>query len=402
MSGLVANESIAGATMVYDSKNAGDGTKTILISNATQGSNTNLSNYDISYVHSTGNTISKANITAISNIVFNDKVYDGNKNTSINSTNAIYTGKISGDNLTLIGGSSMFISKDVGTSISASVTNYVLGGTDAGNYNLSPAASTYTGSANITPKSLVLTATSQTKTYDGTTSVANSSGFIASGLVANESIGSVNLVYSDKNAGNNKTIIIGAATSGFNTLITNYDISYVNSTTSTITKLQLNTATGFTALDKIYDGNTMATINKSGANFVGVLNGDQVSIANATGNFNNESVGTNKLVTIRNFVASGTDAGNYDVSNVSSNAYANITPNSSISNIDSRSVEAYSSVVKFSVLNTTYVQNDNLSYATYEQFGYPTFQDFILRKKTGEVIKKTIEISQSGVNKNLR
>ena len=80
--------------------------------------------------------------------------------------------------------------------------------------------------------------------------------------------------------------------------------------------------------------------------------------------------------------------------------YANITANSSIINFDNGSTESYNSVVKFNILNTTFTQNDNLTYAVYEQFGYPTFQDFILRKKAGETVKKVIEVTQSGVNKN--
>ena len=314
----------------------------------------------------------------------------------------MFVGKISNDNLTLTSGSSLFNSKDVGNNISATATNLILGGSDATNYNLAPSASIYTGTANITPKALVLSATSQSKTYDGGTSVGNSTAFTAIGLVGNETIGVVNLAYTDKNAGNNKTITIGSATAGTNTLLTNYNISYINNNTSTITKLQLSYATGLTANDKTYDGNSVATLNKTVANFVGVLNGDQVSIADASGNFNNSSVGTNKLVTIRNFVASGSDAGNYDVTNVSANAYANITANSSIINFDNGSTETYNSVVKFNILNTTFTQTDNLSYAVNEQFGYPTFQDFILRKKTVEIVKKVIEVSQSGVNKNLR
>jgi len=67
------------------------------------------------------------------------------------------------------------------------------------------------------------------------------------------------------------------------------------------------TVTGATAQNKVYDGNTTATI--IGATLVGVVSGDAVTLSGGE-TFASPAVGTGILVTA-NLVLGGTDAGNY-------------------------------------------------------------------------------------------
>jgi hypothetical protein len=80
----------------------------------------------------------------------------------------------------------------------------------------------------------------------------------------------------------------------------------------------------FTINDKLFDGNTIATI--AGYNLQGVLTGDDVSMAEASANFNNAFAGNNKPVTIDGFALSGPEVNNYQLSSNIATATASITP----------------------------------------------------------------------------
>src|SRR5205823_901348 len=76
------------------------------------------------------------------------------------------------------------------------------------------------------------------------------------------------------------------------------------------------TINGALANNKQYDGGTTATVDFSGASLVGVIGLDTVSI-NSSGysaTFATKTVGTAKAVTVLGVALSGTDAGNYTVS----------------------------------------------------------------------------------------
>ncbi len=395
-SGVVAGESIS-ATLVYADKNAGSN-KTIVIGNAAGDANTSLANYNISYANNTASTITKALITGITNVTLSDKTYDGTTNASFDVSGANFAGKVTGDVLTLSGGTGAFANKNAGTAINVSVTGLVLGGADAGNYDVLGGTPRFTGTANITKANLVLTALTQSKTYDGSTAVGNAGAYTASGVVAGESI-SATLVYADKNAGSNKTIVIGNAAGDANTSLANYNISYANNTASTITKAEVtltansssvsyNGATqsvsGFTltsgtlygadrtsfsalasgknagsyihtvtggndnynvrvqngtltitpasissvsnisALNKIEDGTTTAKLNVTGAVFNGLFAGDHLTVASATADFENTTVGAHKVIHINGITLGGESAQNYRLSTTTSSSYADI------------------------------------------------------------------------------
>ncbi len=98
----------------------------------------------------------------------------------------------------------------------------------------------------------------------------------------------------------------------------NYTVGAAPNTTADITAKAL-TATG-TAANKIYDGNTSASVTIS---LGGVVGGDTVT-GSATGTFDNKNVGTGKTVTIGTVSLAGADAGNYTVG-AAPNTTADIT-----------------------------------------------------------------------------
>ena len=99
--------------------------------------------------------------------------------------------------------------------------------------------------------------------------------------------------------------------------------------------------TGITANDRIYDATRHAILNTGTAQFEGIVTGDQLTVATATGQFNDKNVGTAKNVAINNISLSGTDSHNYelvkntaqttaDISKANISAITGITANSRV------------------------------------------------------------------------
>lgn len=131
--------------------------------------------------------------------------------------------------------------------------------------------------------------------------------------------------YSDKNAGENKTVTINKSDFHLSALETNYELDSVTCT-GTITKRAV-AVSGIKGVDKTYDGTTDAELDFSEVPFgsvvrfpgtgiiipgTGIITGDDLT-ATATGTFNDANVGSDKEITIRDLALGGTDAGNYRI-----------------------------------------------------------------------------------------
>ena len=105
----------------------------------------------------------------------------------------------------------------------------------------------------------------------------------------------------------------------------NYSMAAGQTTTADITAKPI-TVTGITASNKVYDGQTVATIDVSGINEtgIGLLAGDTATVTiSATGVFSDKNVGIGKMVTLTGSV-SGADAANYSFTH-QANTIADIT-----------------------------------------------------------------------------
>jgi hypothetical protein len=92
---------------------------------------------------------------------------------------------------------------------------------------------------------------------------------------------------------------------------TGYNFSFVSGTL-TVSKATL-TITGVTANNKTYDATTADTLNTASATLSGLFGSDTVTLASgsATGLFADKNAGVGKGVTASGFTISGTDSGNY-------------------------------------------------------------------------------------------
>ncbi len=303
--GVVSGETVTlggTATGVFSDKNAGTG-KTVTISGFTIGG-ANSGNYTLTQPTATAD-ITPATLTVSATGV--NKTYDGTANTTV----TLSDNHIGSDVVTTAYGSAAFSDKNVANGKPVTVTGVAItGGAAAANYTL--ASSTISTTANITVKTLTVTATVPDKVYDKTTAATVTfSDNRISGDVFTESYTSAS--FSSATAGNNKTVTIsGISISG--TDAANYTLSSTSaSDTANITAKPL-TVSGATASNKVYNGNTTATVSTGGASLVGVVSGDTVTLSGtAAGTFADKNIGTGKTVTFSGLTLSGTSAGNYSI-----------------------------------------------------------------------------------------
>ena len=280
-------------------------------------SGADVSNYSVTDQSST-----TANITAkaltVSGITASSKTYDGGTNATLNSSSVTYTGLLSGDTFT--GSySGVFANANVGTGKTVNITSSY-SGSDVNNYSVTDQSST---TADISTKALTATASTANKAYDGGTTASTT--LTLSGLIGSETLASTtSSSFNNKNVGTGKTVTVNSITlaDGSNGgLAANYSISAGQTTTANITAKSL-TVSGITASNKIYDGNTVATLDPSSVTYSGLVSGDSFA-GSYSGLFSDKNIGTGKTVSITSSY-SGSDVNNYTVTDQASTT-ANIT-----------------------------------------------------------------------------
>ena len=178
--------------------------------------------------------------------------------------------------------------------------------------------------------------TANDKVYDGTTvAELNTNSASIGGKVGNDDVtidvANATGTFDTKNVGTGKTVTITDITLGGNDA-GNYTLSSDSATATADITAKTVTVSGITASNKVYDGNTSATIETSGAAISDIVGNDDVTIdvAKATGTFEDKNVGTRKTVTITGIALGGADKDNYTLTSDSANATASITASSSI------------------------------------------------------------------------
>lgn len=312
----------------FVNKNVGNGKAVNLLSSTLAGAL--ASNYSINF---TGAPTASANITAKEltidgDFTADDKVYDKTSPADINENNLELVGIVNPDVVTL-SASADFVSVNVANSISVTLNNSTLGGADANNYSLSFSGAPTT-TADITPKSITIigTFTAENKTYDGNTDATIASNSLSLNGVESGDVVTLSAVakFDTPEIGSNKTVDLNSSSIG-GASVGNYSLSIVGApvTYANITAQEITLTGTFAVSNKVYDGNTDATVSSNNIVLNGVVGLDDVSL-NTVALFDNKNVGTNKPVTILTSTLEGTDAGNYSLSFASApSSTANIT-----------------------------------------------------------------------------
>ena len=196
-------------------------------------------------------SISAAELT-VSGVTSASKVYDSIINAQLNGAPTL-NGTVSGDDVSLISdnASAAFARSNVGTGIPVTVSGYDLTGADAGNYTLTqPTGLT----ADITAATLTITATANTKIYDGNTSATAVP--TVSGLQGFDTVTGLAEAYDTQNAGTGKTLSVSSYTVNDGNSGGNYTVNAVASAAGVIE--QAIGLVTLSSLNQTYDGSAKA------------------------------------------------------------------------------------------------------------------------------------------------
>jgi hypothetical protein len=297
----------------YADKNAGVG-KVVSI-NGISASGAAATNYIIGTVASASADITPATITQVTGVTAANKVYDGNTAATLISGSLGFVGMMAGDKLTATATDAVFNDKNAGSAKTVSIGGLVLGGTDAGNYILTPGGA-MTSTASITPAALLVSAAAQNKVYDGSTAATVS---LTDNRIAGDSLAVTSSdAFLDKNAGVGKyvsvsNIALGGPDAG------NYTVNGSTAAYATITQAPLLVSA--VGVNRVYNGGTGATVTLSET----ALGNDAVSASYEGASYANKNVGSGKLISVSGIALSGTDAGNYNA-NIGATTTADVTP----------------------------------------------------------------------------
>ena len=237
------------------------------------------------------------------------KVYDGTTTATLVGSGAL-TGLVGSETLTFVP-TGQFDTKDAGTGKTVNLTGALANGANGGlaaNYALAGGSATTT--ADITRKPLTLSGVAAAdKAYDGNTA-ATLTG-VLTGLVGSERLTfSPSGQFDTKDAGTGKTVTgtVALADGSNGGLAANYSFAGtgVVTTTAAITPKPL-TLSGVSAANKVYDGNTTATLVGSGA-LTGLVGSESLTF-NPRVQFENKNAGTGKAVNVTVNLGNGANGG---------------------------------------------------------------------------------------------
>ncbi|MYM29220.1 filamentous hemagglutinin N-terminal domain-containing protein [Duganella sp. CY15W] len=288
-----------------------NGSKNVGVYNINQGTLADGMGYNLVFsANNAKQTVTPAALTV--SVSSSGKVYDGNASAVVN----YLSNAVAGDALNLSGTAS-YADKNAGSGKQISVTGMTLTGADASNYTLS--SNTVSTTANITQRTLTVSAAGSDKTYDGrtTAAVTLNDDHLSGDAVTLSSSGAA---YADKNAGTGKNITVsGLSMSG--TDAGNYKLTSATAMTTGSINTRTLTASA-TGASKVYDGQTDASVTWSDNR----ISGDNLVVAAGSAYYADRNVGSNKTITIGGVTLSGIDAMNYALQPVAATTTGAITP----------------------------------------------------------------------------
>jgi hypothetical protein len=283
-------DTVTGLSQVYDGKNAGARTLSVIGGYSVNDGNGGA-NYTVSTRTAVG-TISRAALTLAA--VTASKTYDASTTASGTPT---VSGLIGSDTVT--GLSQVYDSRNAG-SRTLTVSGYAVNdGNSGGNY----VVSTNTAVGTISRAALTLAAVTAIKTYDASTTASGTPA--VSGLIGSDTVTGLTQTYDSKNAGS-RTLSVSAYAVNDGNSGGNYTVS-TNTAVGTISKAALTL--GAVTADKTYDGVATA----SGTPTVSGLFGSD-TVTGLSQVYDSRNAGARTLSVSAYAVNDGNSGGNYAVS----------------------------------------------------------------------------------------
>ncbi|HET9741527.1 MAG TPA: YDG domain-containing protein [Terriglobales bacterium] len=301
----LGNGDTASFSQSFDNRNVGTGHVMTATGSVTDGNGGN--NYTLRFSTVSTGVISAELLTITA--ATSAKPYDGTTIAASGSTPSITNGALqAGDTANF---TEAYTDKNAGSGKTLMPSGAANDGNSGNNYSYSFQPST-TGVIN--PLGVTVTATTNTKQYDATTSAAAIP--TASALAPGDSA-TFTEAYDNKNvSGTHVLTAAGVVTDGNNG--NNYTYTFQTGS-GTITPAPLTVTAQ--AAGRVYDGTATASATVSDV----PLANDQVTAAFTAANFTDKNAGTGKTVNVTGISISGTDAGNYTF-NSTANASATILP----------------------------------------------------------------------------
>jgi trimeric autotransporter adhesin len=302
--GTLFGDTISGGTFAFTDRNAGTG-KTVTVAGVTVNDGNGGNNYAVTYADNTSSTIAQKSLT-ISGTTAANRTYDGTANATL--TAGTLSGLV-GSETVGVTAAGVFDSRNAGNR-SATASYTLANGSNGGlaaNYSL---ADTTGHSATIQQANLTISTGNVTRTYDGTTAAAGSA--VATGgtqLFDTDTLSGGSFAFTGKDAGTGKTVTVAGVTVNDGNSGNNYNVTYVDNTSSTINKANLTISTG--NVTKTYDGTTAAA--GSALVTAGTLFGAD-AISGGSFAFTDNKAGSGKTVTVAGVsVSDGNSGNNYNV-----------------------------------------------------------------------------------------
>ncbi|UXH79966.1 YDG domain-containing protein [Roseateles amylovorans] len=308
----LADDRVAGDELEVTAARAGFADKNVGVKKTATVSGLSLSGTDSgNYVVMQDPVTASASITPRELLVqatVDGKVYDGKVATTVNG---LTDNRVAGDDLTIGAAGANFDDKNVGKGKNATVHGLSVDGADSGNYVL--AAAPVMAQADVTARTLHVTARAQDKVYDSFTKATAS---LSDDRVAGDEVvvnqGSAN--FSDKHAAQGKTVTVAgltlAGTDGGNYQLSQSEVTAQASITPRLINVTVVPS------QKDADGTNLAMVKVITA----PLPSDQATAQWGEARFNDERPGMDKRVTVTDLALVGSDAGNYQLA--STQAYA--------------------------------------------------------------------------------
>jgi filamentous hemagglutinin family protein len=229
-------------------------------------------NYNVTLSAATG-TINKATLN-VTGVVAENKTYDGSSAATLSSTGSL-NGLVGGEALVLSPTGAAFDDKNAGIGKTVTATYGLAdgaGGGLAGNYQMAPVTAT----ANIARLGITVTATTDNKTYDGTT--AGTSALASSGVLTGDVVNfSGSTLFADKDVGTAKAVTIaGISASGADE--SNYSFNATAGSIADISKASLN----IIANNDNSTAGGVAYIGGNGVSYSGFATGENASVLTGT------------------------------------------------------------------------------------------------------------------------
>lgn len=326
------------------SKN-GIGARTVKYADSTTAP-TNAGSYTVTFDVAEGQNYKEATGLSIGTLTINKVAYTGTKTASA----TVRSGQVNTDVTltlpTLPAGASYAVSGTVGGTGSALISAHSISGTTLTYSTTSQTDGTsatitigVTGATNYNNYDVVVTITAKdknpaevtlgtvptSKTYgDANFTVTASAAHTEAGgtwtwTSSNESVLKV--------TGTSTTGTVQVVGQGSATITAKYEsANYLGEAASASISVNKKnvTITGLSAQNKVYDGNTTATVNGT-AVVSGKVGSDDVTVTAGSAAFADENVGSGKTVTFTGYTLSGAKAGNYNLTAQPASVTANIT-----------------------------------------------------------------------------